>query len=193
MTDDDDHSEAAFEHVFGALFATGLEGAKLLAGATGTGAALTGAGVVAYALGATVGKGVYRVFTGRRASFANGYLRAFDGDADSASSNANSPTAADAMYHAFRHMMDAVDECVVEPLGMLAGMYTYQKLGPDRFFRGLGRTLCELEAREFGALKLLLAHVVDKSTTSFRDEVISTQRATRVSPQGPTCFAPHFA
>jgi hypothetical protein len=54
-----------------------------------------------------------------------------------------------------RHLLDAVDDCVVPALGTLAAQYLCKGRPVDDYFRGLSRVLCDLSFREFRGLQSL--------------------------------------
>lgn len=135
-------------------------------------ALLAGTAVVASAMGFALGKSA-EVFVGQRLpQFSKGFVAAHRGRADEpleisakqaeieAAANRDNPEYHEVMFRAFRQMQDAVDPCVVEVLGYLAGQYTHAGRKPDQYFRALGRALCDLEANELDELRRLVAGVL---------------------------------
>lgn len=110
----------------------------------------------------------------RKAVLWGGMLQGYDGDEERLKADLQDQTAQlnATMYATFRNMMDAVDERVIPLLGLLAARYTYNKKAPDRFFRGVGRTLAELTYDEVGELKKVCFHVAKVEHPTYQDRVI---------------------
>jgi len=111
-------------------------------------------------IGFAVARGAHRLFAPRAALVAIGFARAFDDDPEKfrrhADEHKDDADFHETMYRTFRAMLDAAEPEVVDTLGYMAGCYAAAGRRPDKFFRGLGRLLCDLEQGELGAFRDLL-------------------------------------
>ena len=153
-----------FEKIGEALMVGGIAVAYQLPGISSSPEAQGALAVVGPALGFALVRGCYDAFASRRASFVEGYVKAFDTDPNGAKEHAESqrenPDYHETMYRSFRLMMDAADPSVIDAIGYLAGQYSIANKKPDSHFRRLGRLLSELEAGQLEDLKQLLNGVV---------------------------------
>jgi hypothetical protein len=94
----------------------------------------------------------------RSKHFLEGYVSAHKSEAEAqevAEKHKDDPDYQTRMYQAFRFVMDAVDDSVIETIGYLAGQYdAFDKpRKADAYFRGMGRLLCDLEAGQLEELR----------------------------------------
>jgi hypothetical protein len=91
------------------------------------------------------------------------------------------------LVDAYKHMMEALDPCVSEACGRLAGAYLADNRAPDQLFRAVGRLLEAVGPEEFSVLCSVVAGVVRTPHKLTADTVVMNYRtkATQGATVGP--------
>jgi len=69
----------------------------------------------------------------------------------------DAPYLDETIVESIRRLLEITDDAVVPGLGALAAEYIAAQRRPDRFFRGLARTLADLDADEYAGLRLMFS------------------------------------
>jgi hypothetical protein len=89
-------------------------------------------------------------------------------------SRAADPAVHEAVFESVRRLLDACAPDVAEPLGALLATYLADNRAPDRFFRGVARTLADVSSESYADLRRIIGAAVAQIDEHGLDEISLT-------------------